>query len=83
MTSRSAMRAAIRASSRATVRPAVSPHSSLMNQRYRMQVRQVEEMLGLRPCKKEGPVSQAIGCIGGLLGFAVAAMFLFHLLSRV
>lgn len=83
MTSRSAMRAALRASSRATVRPALSPHSALVDQRYRIQARQVEEMLGLRPCKKEGPVSRAIGCIGGLLGFAAAVMFLFHLLSRV
>lgn len=78
-----AMRVALRASSRAIVRPRLSPHSALLDQRYRMQVRQVEEMMGLGTYKKEGAVSQVVGCIGGLLGFGLALMFLFHVLARV
>lgn len=83
MIDRTAIRAALRASSRATVRPTAKPYPSEIEQRYRMQARQVEEMLGLRPCKKEGPMSQAIGCIGGLLGFGVGVIMLFHVLAHV
>lgn len=81
--SKEMMRAALRASSRATVRPAARPHSTDAERRYRAQLRQVEDMLGMHPCKKEGALGQFISCLGGLLGWGLGLMILFHMLSRV
>lgn len=80
---RGAMRAALRASSRATVRPAPKPYSSSIDQQYRMQMRQVEELLGLHPKRKEGWLSQLLGGIGGLIGWGFGLMVALHVLVRI
>lgn len=76
-------RVALKASSRAAVRPRPSPYSAGIDQRYRMQVRQIEEMLGLHPVRKEGVAGQLLGTVGMLLGSACGLITLFYVLSRI
>lgn len=80
---KAATRIALRASSRANVRPLPKPYSSDVERTYRIQVRQVEEMLGLHPPKREGVLGEFLGCLGGLLGFGLGLTILFYMLSRI
>jgi hypothetical protein len=80
---KSAISTALKASSRATVRPAAKPYSSGVEQLYRTQIRQVEEMLGLHPRKKEGPVGQFLDGIGAVFGSVGVLIVLLYVLSHV